>query len=686
MAQGRDAHWMGRVCVTAFALAASACAATEQNRQTAPEPRRAQALFNADAQSARPTAANPAAIAPSPHREPDVYYDFGNDRLIDQGVAAEPLSGERSFSLNMVDAPLAELVDRVIRDMLGAAYVLDGELDGLVTVQSNELISAAEGVSLLEAALASHGASLYREGRVYRIAANRGGAEAARNGRGEFAQAGDTFAFPLRHAPAEELVTLLEPVLGDGATVSADPRSNALVLSGDAEAIAAARDIIAMFDVDWFEGVSFALVPARWSNASTLAGELDAAFIADGGGLAGTVRLVPINRLNAVLVIANQASQARRVAQWAERLARAQQELGRQPFVYEVQNRPAQELAALLNAIYGFGDSANGETAQTLAAVAPSLDPAVVGGAPSAAAPATGAGRVSVDLAANALVMIATPSEFEQTLTLVRQLDALPNQVLLEATIAEVTLTDDLRYGLQWFFTDGDATTTFSDAANGAVASSFPGLSVLFEGSDGRAALNAVAELTNVEILSSPTLMVLDNRSATLSIGDQVPVITQSAVSVIDPDAPIVNAVEFRDTGVILNVAPRVNDNGLVLLEIEQEVSDVVATTTSGIDSPTIRQRRIATTVVVQSGQSVALGGLIREARDAGRSEIPFLGRIPVIGELFSTNRNDHERTELLVVITPRVVRDAAEARAVTEELRMRLQAIAPLALSLGAP
>ena len=259
------------------------------------------------------------------------------------------------------------------------------------------------------------------------------------------------------------------------------------------------------------------------------------------------------------------------------------------------------------------------------------------------------------------------------------KLDVVPLQVLIEVTIAEVTLTDDLEYGLQWFFRSGNSQFDLSESLTARSFGDFAGFSYLFSTSDARVTLNAIASVTDLKIISSPSLMVLDNQTAEIQVGDQVPVSTQSAVSVSDPDAPIVNSIEYFDTGVILRVTPRVNAGGLVIMELEQEVSDVVETVTSGIDSPTINQRRIKTTVAVQSGETVALGGLIRDDRARSNSGIPLLRDIPVLGKLFSTTIEGAARTELIVLITPRVVRSQFEARQVTEELRRRIRAVAPL-------
>ena len=259
------------------------------------------------------------------------------------------------------------------------------------------------------------------------------------------------------------------------------------------------------------------------------------------------------------------------------------------------------------------------------------------------------------------------------------KLDVVPLQVLIEVTIAEVTLTDDLEYGLQWFFRSGNSQFNLNETLPVRAFGDFAGFSYLFSTSDARVTLNAIASITDLKIISSPSLMVLDNQTAEIQVGDQVPVATQQAISVIDSDAPIVNSIEYFDTGVILRVTPRVNAGGLVIMEIEQEVSDVVPTVTSGIDSPTINQRRIKTTVAVQSGETVALGGLIRDDRASSNSGIPLLRDIPVLGKLFSTTTEAAARTELIVLITPRVVRSQLEARQVTEELRRRIRAVAPL-------
>jgi general secretion pathway protein D len=253
----------------------------------------------------------------------------------------------------------------------------------------------------------------------------------------------------------------------------------------------------------------------------------------------------------------------------------------------------------------------------------------------------------------------------------------MPIQVMLEASLAEVTLNDDLRFGLQWSAIGGDGVMTLSEAPNGAINQQFPGFSYLFTGRpDIRAVLNSIETLTDVNVLSSPKLLVLNNHEANLQIGDQVPITVQSSVGTINNNAPIVNSVQLRDTGVILRVTPRANKSGLVLLEIAQEVSDVVPTTSSNIDSPTIQQRKVSSSVAVHDGETIALGGLIRNSHTKSRGGIPLLRSIPGIGTLFGSTSNNTRRTELIILITPHVMRSRQDTTAMMDDLRSEFRKI----------
>jgi len=284
--------------------------------------------------------------------------------------------------------------------------------------------------------------------------------------------------------------------------------------------------------------------------------------------------------------------------------------------------------------------------------------------------------RIVSDARNNALIIYATPKEYELIDQAMQRLDIAPLQVLIEATIAEVTLNNQLQYGLQWFFQSGDSNFVFSTLATGAVSPVFPGFNYVLNATSAHIVLNALTAITQVKVISSPDLLVLDNGTGHLQVGDQVPVATQSAVSVISPGAPVVNSVDYLDTGVILNITPRVSSSGLVQLDIDQEVSQAVRTTSSDIQSPTIQQRRIESSVAVNTGETIALGGLIQDHQSNTVTGIPILSNIPVLGNLFKTTNNEHDRTELLVLLSPKVIKNTSDARLATNELRQRLKGL----------
>jgi general secretion pathway protein D len=280
--------------------------------------------------------------------------------------------------------------------------------------------------------------------------------------------------------------------------------------------------------------------------------------------------------------------------------------------------------------------------------------------------------KIAIDEGKNAILIQATPADYRRVMRVLRNLDVLPNQVLIEATIAEVTLNDELKFGVRWFL-QGKQNLTFTDDASGAVGSVFPGFSYALTAANLTATLNALNAITSVNVISSPSLTVMDNKTAILQVGDEVPITTQSAVSVLTTGAPIVNSITYKDTGVILSITPRINESGRVLLDLEQEVSTVENTTSSGIDSPTISERRVRTSVVVNSGEPLALGGMIQTSKTATRNQIPLLGEVPVIGNAFSQKDNTIAKTELIIIITPHIMRNLSEARKITDEFRREL-------------
>lgn len=477
-------------------------------------------------------------------------------------------------------------------------------------------------------------------------------------------------------------------------------------------------DAIALFDVDTMKGMSFALIPVKTSAPDAIASELKSVFASDRDGpMAGMVQFVPNKRLRSILVISPQVQYLRRAETWIRKLDAQAQGSEKQLFTYAVQNRRAQELVDVLQSMFptdtqtatagrrtvapnyqeasvqsqpassggGFsGASSSGFTGglgSSSGGMGGLRTPAPTTSTPSvtAAAPAPSGRdgdadgprlRIVADEAKNAILIEAANADYKRVLQVIERLDQMPNQVLIEATIAEVTLNDELRFGVQWYMQKHSSKFTLTEAASGAVSSVFPGFSYALTAANIAATIDTLNQITNVNIVSSPSLAVMDNKPAVLQIGDQVPITTQSATGTLTPGAPIVNSVSYKDTGVILSIIPRINESGRVLLDIEQEVSSVAPTTSSNIDSPTIRQRKIRTSVVVNDNDALVLGGLIQEGRTTGRSQLPIIGDIPFIGNFAGSRDNVIGKTELIILIRPHVMRSLDEARSVTEEYR----------------
>jgi general secretion pathway protein D len=617
------------------------------------------------------------------------------------------------ITLNVVDAELREVVRLVLQDALGVNYVIDPSVGGRITVQTMRPLPADDLLAVLDSVLRMNGAALVREGDLYKIVPiDQAIASGPIPDVGPLPDAGNpgfgVRVVPLRFVPAAEMAPVLEPFTPAGGGVQVDPARNLILLAGMPDQLDTLSSLITMFDVDWMQGMSFGLFPLDSAPAAELVEELHQIFSSlEGGPLESLVNFVPIERLNAVLVVASQPTYLDQAEVWIDRLDRIGD--GEEPriFVYSAQNARATNLADVLSEMFdartstieGSGLLAPGQEGieiSTTSAFSPTEEPGeeeestVSQAIRSAAAPGrpvrpepTGPPdaliRIIADDTSNSLVIRAAPREYQKIREALEELDILPLQVLIEATIAEVTLNDELRFGIEWFFQSGDFEFTFDPTSLAPV----PGFRGVFaSGNDVRILLQALDEVTDVNVISSPQLMVLDNQTARIQVGDQVPISVQSATSVIDPDAPVVNSIEYRDTGVILLVTPRVNASGLVIMEIQQEISNVVdapSQTVSEITSPTINQRQINSTVAIASGETVALGGLIQDERERSRSGIPLLSRIPIVGALFRTDVDAARRTELLVLITPSVVESPARARAVTQELRNRLRSLEQL-------
>lgn len=614
----------------------------------------------------------------------------------DAGRASDDAALTEGFSATYRDADVAFVVNQILGEFLKIDYSLAPDITGRVTLRLSDVRTRAQALDALRAAFAPLGIAVVDRGDF--VAVVRGGGAGGTTGDvvvlapGEPAPAGAGAAVVTpRYVAPSQAVTLIAPFAPPGTVTLADDDRRLMILRGEESAITAASEAIALFDVDWFSQISTGVYETSHLAPQDLAGELRPLL----GPEAASVELVPLPRLSSLVVLARSPDALRGVEAWIARLDRAPvRTQTARLLIYDARYADAEALVGTLNRIMGNTGPAGGRGSGGYGpggAGGPATGPGggyaggASGGGYGADSGYGGGGAATVVRGANGeggLMIAADPDQnsviargdeemIVEVRALLESLDRPRAQVLIEAAIVEVTLNDELRYGINWSGVEDDRIlATFSDAPSGAVTSRFPGFSVSYVNADIEAALNLLSSVTQVEVVSRPSVLALHNETAELQIGDQVPIVTQSAVSVVDPSAPIVNSTSYRDTGVILTVTPRVRAGGMVEVDVAQEVSDVARTTTSGIDSPTITQRRIESTLLVPSGESVALGGLIASSTSIGETGIPILRRAPIVGGLFRTNSEVTERTELIVFLTPRVLADPRDAVDATAAMR----------------
>ena len=568
------------------------------------------------------------------------------------------------LTVSFQDADLPQVLRVILGDLLRLNYLLPPNLSGKVTLRTARAVTRSQMLRVLDHVLATHGLAAIHETNVTRIVpSTAAGGGVTPSGAGVPGHGTEVVA--LRHIGAAQMQSLLTPVLAEGRVVAADSALNLIILSASASERAAARRTIVVFDVDQMAGQSVALVGLEHADVVTIIEELRQLF-GDGakGPLGGLVRFVPVKRMNAVLAIARQSDYLDQAREWIRRLDRTRDADRRRLFVYFVKNGAADQLVKTLSGAFGIQDSFAGGTP----------DPAK----PGNQAVAAKAPRFMADEPSNALLVWATRREYDVISEVLAKLDITPLQVLIEGTVIEITLRDRLRYGLQYFLEFGDVSAIFTrDDSRTTVNPTVPGFGVTIEGSNNsKLVIDALSDLTDVRVVSSPQLLVVDGETARLHVGDQVPIVTRSSSTAVTDDTRVVNEIEYRDTGVTLHVTPKIKASGMVSLEIVQEVSDVVRTSSSNIDSPTFQQRRINSTAAVENGSTVLLAGLIREREDDAENGIPGLHTLPIIGKLFGTTDSDRQRTELIVLITPRVIRDRVDAKNVTRDLLRRYEGV----------
>lgn len=496
---------------------------------------------------------------------------------------------------------------------------------------------------------------------------------------------------PLRYIKPPEIEALLKEMYKTNIQIRPYPRENVLLLYGQASQARQIIEFIETFDVPYLQERKISLLKLTYWQIDDFIKQISQIFEGMGFSIAKSpkdpgILLIPIKPLGSILVVAPDEKSLSYLLHWKERLdtpAAAGEE--ERPFVYTPKYTKASDLVKSIKNLYGImptpGATPTPGVTPTPGATptpaAPTRTPIPPTTAPATARAAPTTLKISPDDHKNLIMVVTSPAEYKNILNLLMELDVPPRQVLIEATVAELTLRDELKYGLEWFFRNkmlkGDSTlqTLFSVPTGG------PGLVYQFISDSGKfnVAINAFALDDKVNILSTPRLMVLDNQEATIQVGTDIPIITGevTAADVSQSVPSIMRNIQYRNTGVILRVKPTINTEGLLTLNISQEVSEM-GSNPPGINSPTILMRRINTTVVASQGETIVLGGLISESKGFTVSKIPLLGDIPLLGMLFKTTSKDDKKTELIIFLKPTIITNIDQAAKITNDLKKELK------------
>ena len=609
---------------------------------------------------------------------------------------------EGKYSLNFDGADLGEVTKIILTDMLQENYVLSPRVGGTVTLQTTNPLRRDELIPTLEMLLRINGAVLVKKDGLYRIEADANGlqlADSANIADKKLRTGYQIKVIPLKYVGAADMAEIIIPVLPPKAITKVDPIRNILMVAGTKSEIGKILDLVNTFDVNFLSGMSFGLFPLENTDVDSTLGELEKIFNEGAKTpLSGMLRFVSIKHLNAILVISQQKAYLKEAEHWISRLDVEITGAGEGGVVvYNVQHVKAVELAATLNeVISGVASSkkpASVAPGQKLSSISNRKSRSKTKNSRKGSQGSSSLEGVNIiaDEANNALIIVAQPQQFRMVNKIIKKLDIMPLQVLIDATIISVNLTDNLEYGVKWAFKNAlssDRTTGVGlfgtgapdiGLAGAAASAAIGGFSYGIVQNDGqiKMAVNILAENGKTDVISSPSVLVLNNHEATLKVGDQVPIRTSQSTN-IDGNANFqTSPIEMVDTGVTLTVKPRVNANGVVIMEIEQKV-DNISTSGKGslIDSPAILQRQIKSTVAVVSGESVVLGGLMNETQNDKNNGIPILKDIPYIGWLFGKQTKSIEKQELIVVITPKVIANRVDAKKVTNEFKRKLSGI----------
>jgi general secretion pathway protein D len=587
-------------------------------------------------------------------------------------------------------------------------YIIDPKVKGVVNIHTSGQLSAENVFIIFQSILKLNGAIAVKRDNIYEIVPFSGAKKLSvtptltkESARLTSDEKYTIQIVPLKYIPATETSKMIKPFLSDEADLVEHPPYNILIIGDVDSNVKKCIDIINLFDIDIFTDLRVRLYPVLNADVNEVAKEMERIFtsfeVSTKSGRGVGITFTPITRINSLLVVSSIPNVFEKVERWLKELDKIPAEGSKlSVFVYYVQNTKAKDLAEVLREIYVVKGKEKKEKVTTppeavQRGVKPSPTPSTPQPAAKEEAGTVPEGEINivVDETTNSLIIKAFQRDYKSILETIKKLDIYPKQVLIAVLLAEITLDDSNKFGIEWAkFTSSNSpnaqevilqssppTDPFSQALSSGTNIRY---SIVELGGRVSAAINAAASTNRLNVISSPHILASNNKEARIQIGKSQPILTSTYTTTATSTTSVVEGtIEYKDVGVILTVTPRISDGGLITLEMQIEKSDVATTSLGNLSSvPVFDKKTAKTTLSVLQGQRIIIGGFIEDSRTRNTSGIPLLHKIPLLGALFGTQEYSNNKTEMILLMTPHVIVDHIQSRTVTEEFRDKVEGL----------
>jgi general secretion pathway protein D len=601
----------------------------------------------------------------------------------------------KNIVLNFDNADIYEIITLVC-DFLKMNYIIDPRVRGTVNIHTTGEITPESLFDIFTTILKVSGAAIIKEGDIYHIvpAAEAKGMLLIPRVDQEIPPPGDEIIFQviqLMYVQAKEFVNIIRPFTTQGAVLTPYDRGNTILLIDYASNVNKVLEIVRVMDVSIFSGIEMKLFPMKEADVEDIAKEMEKLFaslnVSTKTAISVGINFISIPRLNSLLVMTSIPQVMGEVERWIEVLDKSESGEEIKTYIYQVKNGIATDLTDILNEIFGRKGTVSKRADELKKKAEAKKEPggeqkersAAIERQPAASGIDDGGMEFIPYSITNTIIIKAAPREYKVISEMLDDLDVVPRQVMIGVFIAEVSLDDDTRFGIDYALRSGKlgegvystaVGTSLGLSQAGTIASG--GLTASVIRDDFSATFNALASEGRLNILASPHILARDGKEASINIGDEVPIITSRTITDVRESI----AIERRNTGVLLKVTPHINTTGLVTLDLILELSNAASAALAGSTDIRIFQRKANNSMVVQDGQSVLIGGLINEQEEDRITKVPLLGDIFLIKHLFRYKSKTKKKNELILLITPRVIRNSQEARDITVEFSEKLKGL----------